>query len=183
MFTATMPASGGAVSDAQAQTETRVNTSAQAPDIVVGHHGKGFSDYASGRRSPHEVFMRTDMGTEAGGSAPSTAQTSAAEPVPATEEAPITEQGPVDEQAAVQEQQAQGQQAAETADPSQATPEQQAALAAGVGILGLSGALGMTGSVVFNSKTHTWEPRVRRKAGPRVTRKLEEAAQAISEDE
>ncbi|CAJ49553.1 putative secreted calcium-binding protein, partial [Bordetella avium 197N] len=183
VFTATMPASGGAVSDAQAQTETRVNTSAQAPDIVVGHHGKGFSDYASGRRSPHEVFMRTDMGTEAGGSAPSTAQTSAAEPVPATEEAPITEQGPVDEQAAVQEQQAQGQQAAETADPSQATPEQQAALAAGVGILGLSGALGMTGSVVFNSKTHTWEPRVRRKAGPRVTRKLEEAAQAISEDE
>ena len=64
-------------------------------------------------------------------------------------------------------------------------PDERAALAAGVGVLGLSGALGATGSVVFNSKTNTWENKARRKTGVRMIRQdmpLEEA-QALSEDE
>ena len=64
-------------------------------------------------------------------------------------------------------------------------PDEHAALAAGVGVLGLSGALGATGSVVFNSKTNTWENKARRKTGVRMIRQdmpLEEA-QALSEDE
>ncbi|WP_211269876.1 hypothetical protein, partial [Bordetella hinzii] len=71
------------------------------------------------------------------------------------------------------------------APPGAGRQDTRAAMAAGVGVLGLSGALGMAGSVVFNSKTNTWEPKARRKTGLRVSRKdtpMEEA-QALSEDE
>jgi hypothetical protein len=47
------------------------------------------------------------------------------------------------------------------------TTAERVAMAAGVGILGLSGALGKSGNatVVFNSKTNTWEPKASRKRG------------------
>ena len=54
-----------------------------------------------------------------------------------------------------------------------------------MGVWASSGALGATGSVVFNSKTNTWENKARRKTGVRMIRQdmpLEEA-QALSEDE
>ncbi|MCL2344400.1 MAG: hypothetical protein FWC58_00940, partial [Desulfobulbus sp.] len=58
-----------------------------------------------------------------------------------------------------------------------------ASLAAGVGILGLAGALSMADSVVFNSKSNSWETRVRRKTGLRVTRNDEEAPLEVDEPE
>jgi Ca2+-binding RTX toxin-like protein len=62
-----------------------------------------------------------------------------------------------------------------------------AALAAGVALLGLSGALSAAGgqgaTVVFNSRTNTWETKQKRKRGPTVGAAAPAGAEALHEDE
>jgi Ca2+-binding RTX toxin-like protein len=64
---------------------------------------------------------------------------------------------------------------------------ERAALAAGVALLGLSGALGAAreqgSTVVFNSRTNTWETKQKRKRGPTVGAAAPSEAEVLAQDE
>ena len=109
---------------------------------------------------------------------------------PADEQAPQADAQPVatlpdGEQAALRAE-GQADHSAAAAEPaSGASAAERAAMAAGVGLLGLSGALGTSGNgtVVFNSKTNTWEPKAGRKRGLSVRREAPQLTEIGSEDE
>jgi len=154
-----------------------------APDIVIARHDGGLSDYASSG-APDEVSMRTDQTVQDGGGqgyASGAKTASKPEPKPAQEAsnpaADLAGQDAAGQDAATQDAAPQGAAVSESDQPADnvaaaenthaSTTAERVAMAAGVGILGLSGALGKSGNatVVFNSKTNTWEPKASRKRG------------------
>ena len=173
-----------------AQDGGRVSVAPERPDIVIERHDGGISIYAAGDAAPGVVSMR-------GGADASDAGRSMAPSGPAGTEAPGTARirnrirrssskggRPTGRSRIRVRGRPPARRRSAVRAPDRA-PDERAALAAGVGVLGLSGALGATGSVVFNSKTNTWENKARRKTGVRMIRQdmpLEEA-QALSEDE
>ncbi|MGE8672033.1 MAG: beta strand repeat-containing protein [Achromobacter kerstersii] len=163
-----------------------------SPDIVIARHDGGLSDYASSG-APDEVSMRTDQTVQDGGGQGYASGAKAApkpEPKPAPKPAQDASNPAADlagqegagqdgagEDAATQDAAPQGAAVSESDQPADnvaaaenthaSSTAERVAMAAGVGILGLSGALGKSGNatVVFNSKTNTWEPKASRKRG------------------
>ncbi|CAB3624324.1 hypothetical protein LMG3431_00001 [Achromobacter pestifer] len=178
----------------------QIRLGATRPDIVIDGVGGGLSDYASSGAAD-EVMVRSDQTVQDGG------QGYPAQPKPAAKKAPETkapDANPSDATPAEQPAQAgqddqkttmldadaaieqTGDQPAMQADADRAdTHAERVAMAAGVGLLGLSGVLGTAGSatVVFNSKTNTWEPKAARKRGLSVRREAPQLTEIGSEDE
>uniref|UniRef100_UPI001C52AC87 calcium-binding protein n=1 Tax=Alcaligenes xylosoxydans xylosoxydans TaxID=85698 RepID=UPI001C52AC87 len=164
----------------------RVSLGAARPDIVIERHDGGLSDYASSA-APHQVSMRTDQTVQDGGQSHAGGVRSAS-PGAAPQSRPEEDSARQDAAPAVEgaAQAAQPDARAQAEVPvSGASAAERAALAAGVGLLGLSGALGAAGkgTVVFNSKTNTWEPKAARKRGLSVRRQEPELTEVGSEDE
>jgi hypothetical protein len=149
-----------------------------APDIVIARHDGGLSDYASSG-APDEVSMRTDQTVQDGGGqgyASGAKAASKPEPKPEQQESNPAADLP-GQDAAPQDVAPQGATVSDADQPADnvaaaenthaSSTAEHVAMAAGVGILGLSGALGKSGNttVVFNSKTNTWEPKASRKRG------------------
>ncbi|EFF74850.1 type I secretion target GGXGXDXXX repeat (2 copies), partial [Achromobacter piechaudii ATCC 43553] len=169
---------GASATAGQEEQAHRVSMGPAQPDIAIARHDGGLSDYASaGARG--EVFLRTDQTAQGSGqgypSGAQPAQGKRPEPKPerqADPDAASQEGASSDEPALVAPKTAALTEAdpavdgSASADPANALAEE-VAMAAGVGILGLSGALGKSGNatVVFNSKTNTWEPKASRKRG------------------
>ncbi|MGE8680999.1 MAG: hypothetical protein ACN6PE_20480, partial [Achromobacter marplatensis] len=164
----------------------RIRLGAARPDIVIDRDGGGLSDYASSATAG-EVSMRTDQTVQDGGQG----YAGGTPPVdPSDEQAPQADAQPV---ASLPDAEPADRRADGLADPSPAAavPEsgasaaERVAMAAGVGLLGLSGALGTSGNgtVVFNSKTNTWEPKAGRKRGLSVRREAPQLTEIGSEDE
>ena len=171
-----------------AQDGGRVSVAPERPDIVIERHDGGISIYAAGDAAPGVVSMR-------GGADASDAGRSMAPSGPVGTEAP----GTARIRNRIRRSSSKGGRPTAGAGSASAGVRRRGAPAvrrAGSGARRArgpggrrgrvgSGALGATGSVVFNSKTNTWENKARRKTGVRMIRQdmpLEEA-QALSEDE
>ncbi|MBC9906853.1 beta strand repeat-containing protein, partial [Achromobacter xylosoxidans] len=169
--------------DAQGQAlAARVSLGVARPDIVIERHDGGLSDYASSA-APHQVSMRTDQTVQDGGQGYAGGAQAASPTSAPVEDAVPPDAAPAAEGAA---QTGQPDARADAQAPlSGSSAAERAALAAGVGLLGLSGALGAAskGTVVFNSKTNTWEPKAARKRGLSVRRREPELTETGSEDE
>ncbi|MDF8362245.1 beta strand repeat-containing protein [Achromobacter anxifer] len=177
----------------------RVSLGVARPDIVIDRHDGGLSDYASSAPAD-AVSMRTDQTVQDGGQGyPGGAQPAAATQAPAAktpaadpadeaasqDAAPTATAAPQDARAHVESDAGSGLQSDAAPAATGASAAERAALAAGVGLLGLSGALGASGNgtVVFNSKTNTWETKAARKRGLSVRRQEPELTEIGSEDE